>query len=101
MNTKNIDSLASIVTSVNREAGDIIITKETFGFETEIIKKSDMGHEHSYADSDTANNSAPRTAFPTSVRSTLYSWTPVAAGTATTAPTRTASVRLWYFFPTH
>lgn len=58
MYTKNMDSLASVVTSVNGEAGDIIISKKTLGFDKEIIKKSDVGHEHSYADSDTAGGSA-------------------------------------------
>ena len=97
MNTKNIDSLASIVTSVNGEAGDIIITKETFGFEKEIIKKSDVGHEHSYTDSDTANSSAPRTP---STPVTCGASSPVATMATSAHPTRTASAPLWFFIPT-
>lgn len=40
-----------IVTSLNGENGDIIVNQQTLGFDKEIIKKSDIGHEHNYADS--------------------------------------------------
>ena len=40
-----------IVTFLNGEHGDVIVNKKTLGFDKEIIKKSDVGHEHNYADS--------------------------------------------------
>ena len=46
------------VTSLNGENGEIIVNQQTLGFDKEIIKKSDVGHEHNYADSDTAGGSA-------------------------------------------
>ena len=58
MYTKNIDSQASVVTSINGEAGDIKINQTTIGFDKEIIKKADVGHEHNYADSSTVGGPA-------------------------------------------
>ena len=40
-----------IVTSLNGEHRDVIVNKHTIGFDNEIVKKSDVGHEHSYTDS--------------------------------------------------
>ena len=47
-----------IVTSLNGKNGDIIVNQQTLGFDKEIINKSDVGHEHNYADSATAGGSA-------------------------------------------
>ena len=47
-----------IVTSLNGEHGDIIVSQHTLGFDNEIIKKSDVGHEHNYADSAITGGSA-------------------------------------------
>ena len=38
-----------IVTSLNGEHGDIIVSQHTLGFDNEIIKKSDVGHEQRHA----------------------------------------------------
>lgn len=38
-----------IITSLNDENGDIIVNQQTFGFDNEIIKKSDVGHEQRHA----------------------------------------------------
>ena len=40
-----------IVTSLNGKNGDIIVNQQILGFDKEIINKSDVGHEHNYADS--------------------------------------------------
>ena len=47
-----------IVTSLNGEHGDIIVSQHTIGFDNEIIKKSDVGHEHNYKDSAITGGSA-------------------------------------------
>lgn len=58
MSTQYLDTTSRIVTSLNGEHGDVIINQQTLGFDKEIINKSDVGHEHNYADSATIGGSA-------------------------------------------
>ena len=58
MYTKNVDTPTSVVTSINKQVGDITISQESLGFDKEIIKKADVGHTHNYAGSTTAGGPA-------------------------------------------
>lgn len=52
------EEVLRIVTSLNGKHGDTTINKKILGFDDEIIKKADVGHEHKYAGSATAGGSA-------------------------------------------
>lgn len=53
MYTKNVDTPTSVVTSINKQVGDITISQESLGFDKELAKKADVGHTHDYAGSAT------------------------------------------------
>ena len=58
MYTKNVDTPTSVVTSINKQVGDITISQESLGFDKELAKKADVGHTHDYAESTTAGGPA-------------------------------------------
>ena len=58
MYTKNVDTPTSVVTSINKQVGDITISQESLGFDKELAKKADVGHTHDYAGSATSGGPA-------------------------------------------
>ena len=58
MYTKNVDTPTSVVTSINKQVGDITISQESLGFDKELAEKADVGHAHDYAGSATAGGPA-------------------------------------------
>ena len=58
MYTKNVDTPTSVVTSINKQVGDITISQESLGFDKELAEKADVGHTHDYAGSATSGGPA-------------------------------------------
>lgn len=58
MYTKNVDTPTSVVTSINKQVGDITISQESLGFDKKLAEKADEGHTHDYAGSATAGGPA-------------------------------------------
>lgn len=58
MYTKNVDTPTSVVTSINKQVGDITISQESLGFDKKLAEKANEGHTHDYAGSATAGGPA-------------------------------------------